>query len=679
MGHRISAAGIQPDRAKVAAILDMPPPDDVHGVRRLCGMVQYLAKFLPNLASDLEPVRALTKKECEWNWTRECDEALRLVKEKVTKAPVLAFFNPNKELVLQVDSSKSGIGAVIMQDGQPIEYASRALTPSEQNWAQLEKEALALVYGLERFDQYTYGRAVRVQNDHKPLETILRKPLSQASRRVQALMMRLYRYDFRFQYVQGTQLFIADALSRAYVPNPIDDVCVLAISSLTNIADKTRMEVQEATKKDPGMQVLLRVIREGWPERKNDVPECVRMYFDVRDTLSEQDGVVLKGERILVPQALRNEMRKRLHAAHLGYDSMLRRARELLFWPGMAQDIKQTADSCEACQQMKPCNQKETLIQHGESPRPWMKVGTDLFECDGRAYLLTVDYYSSFIEVDYLTGTTANDVITKLQGQFARYGIPAEIVSDQGPQYTSAQFQQMTEEWGITHTMSSPGHHQSNGKAEAAVKTVKHMLYKCLQNNSNPYMAMLELRNTPMQDTGLSPTQMMFGHFTRTRLPAVNDGEVNKKQSAEAKKKRRRRRRTVKKCYNKQAKDLTTLSAGQTVFFQHVPGQRWRKGTIRSRDGDREYIVEGDNGGVYQRNRVHMRPTSIKSTPTLLMDANALDHALEQTAVPVSAAANREPGPPDIALDVSEPMVTPTRPQRVRNRPVWLDSYVTDF
>jgi transposase InsO family protein len=372
-------------------------------------------------------------------------------------------------------------------------------------------------------------------------------------------------------------------------------------------------------------------------------------------------------------------MRKRLHAAHLGYDSMLRRARELLFWPGMAQDIKQTADSCEACQQMKPCNQKETLIQHGESPRPWMKIGTDLFECDGRAYLLTVDYYSSFIEVDYLTGTTANDVITKLQGQFARYGIPAEIVSDQGPQYTSAQFKQMTEEWGITHTMSSPGHHQSNGKAEAAVKTVKHMLYKCLQNNSNPYMAMLELRNTPMQDTGLSPTQMMFGHFTRTRLPAVNDGEVSKKQSAEAKKKRRRRRRTVKKCYNKRAKDLTTLSAGQTVFFQHVPGQRWRKGTIRSRDGDREYIVEGDNGGVYQRNRVHMRPTSIKSTPTLLMDANALDHALEQAAVPVSAAANREPGPPDIALDVSEPLVTPTRPQRVRNRPVWLDSYVTDF
>ena len=524
---------------------------------------------------------------------------------------------------------------------------------------------------------------MRVQNDHRPLETILRKPLSQASRCVQAHMMRLYPYDFRFQYVQGTQLFIADALSRAYVPNSVDDVCILAISSLTDITDKTRLEVQEATKKDPGMQTLLRVIREGWPERQSDVPECVRMYFGVRDTLSEQDGVVLKGERILVPQALRTEMRKRLHAAHLGYDSMLRRARELLFWPGMAQDIKQTADSCEACQQMKPGNQRETLIQHSESPRPWVKIGTDLFECNGRAYLVTVDYHSSFIEVDYLTGTTANDVITKLQGQFARYGIPAEIISDQGPQYTSAHFQQMTEEWGITHTMSSPGHHQSNGKAEAAVKTVKHMMYKCLQNNSNPYMALLELRNTPMQDTGLSPTQMTFGRFTRTRLPAVNDGEVSKKQSAKAKKKRRRRRRAVKKCYNRRAKDLVSLSAGQTVFYQHIPGQQWKKGRIRSRDGDREYTVEGDNGGVYQRNRVHIRPTSIKSAPAcdFQSDCNALALAKPQPPVPVGAEETREPGPPDpvVEIDVSEDPATPARPQRVRKRPTWLDDYVTDL
>ena len=207
MGHRISA-GVQPDRSKVAAILDMPPPTDAHGVRRLCGMVQYLAKFMPNLAGDLEPIRALTEKDNMWNWSRECDEALNAAKRKVTNTPVLAYFDPEKELVLHVDSSKDGLGAAILQGGRPAEFASRALTQPEQKWAQIEKETLS----LERFDQYTYGRKVHIQNDHKPLATILKKPLSQASRRIQALMMRLHRYDVTFQYAQGSQLFIADTL-----------------------------------------------------------------------------------------------------------------------------------------------------------------------------------------------------------------------------------------------------------------------------------------------------------------------------------------------------------------------------------------------------------------------------------------------------------------------------------
>lgn len=173
-------------------------------------------------------------------------------------------------------------------------------------------------------------------------------------------MMKLYRYNIKFQYVQGIQLFLADTLSRAYLPHPGDDVCVLALNSLSDVPDNTLKEVQEATVRDPGLQVLLQIIQDGWPEKKSDVPACVRMYFDIRDTLSEQNGVILKGERILVPAALRSEVRKRLHAAHLGYDSMMRRARDLLYWPGMAHDIKQTADHCEVCQRMKPENQKET-------------------------------------------------------------------------------------------------------------------------------------------------------------------------------------------------------------------------------------------------------------------------------------------------------------------------------
>ena len=162
-----------------------------------------------------------------------------------------------------------------------------------------------------------------------------------------------------------------------------------------------------------------------------------------------------------------------------------------------------------------------------------------------------------------MTSTTDEDVIIKLQFHFARYGIPSEIVSDQAPRFTS-----------IVHNMSSPGHHQSNGKAEAAVKTVTHIMYKCLQDGTDVYEDLLELRNTPQQDTGLSPTQLMFGRMTRTRLPAVTKRPVNKTQSAMAQKMHTRKQQTIRRSYNRRARDLVPLQTGQPVYYQHLKRQR---------------------------------------------------------------------------------------------------------
>ena len=141
---------------------------------------------------------------------------------------------------------------------------------------------------------------------------------------------------------------------------------------------------------------------------------------------------------------------------------------------------------------------------------------------ENRHYLITVDYFSSFIEVDQLkTNQTSGEVVTKLKVQFARYGIPTELISEGGPQFTSAEFKRFLDEWGVSHTLSSPLYPLSNGKAEAAVKTVKHIMAKCSMDGRNVYYAFLELRNTPRQDTGLSPNQMLFGRATQTKLPAV--------------------------------------------------------------------------------------------------------------------------------------------------------------
>ena len=342
--------------------------------------------------------------------------------------------------------------------------------------------------------------------------------------------------------------------------------------------------------KDECMVELINNIRNGWPGTKSEVAESQRPYYDYRDELSIENGIILKGEAILVPKSLRAEMKERAHISHLGYDSMMRRLKGTLFWPGMAKEIKQLCDACEPCQDLQPRNGPETLKLHGNGNVPWEKVGMDLFEIKG----VVVDYFTNFIECDLLTTITSTQVIMKLKKPFARFGIPKSIVSDVGTQFTSFEFEQFVKQWGIVHLISSPGHQQSNRKAEAAVKTMKHMMIKTLKDDRDQNEALLELRNTPCQSTGLSSAEMMFGHCTRSNIPSVKapQRQVNPFP-------RYHRKQVVKRCYDRKTRDLPKLSIGQSIYFKH-------------KEGDRSYIVQNEDGVECWRNRVRIRPTKVQ-------------------------------------------------------------------
>ena len=189
----------------------MERPTSVDGVRRIMGTINYLAKFLP------EPLRQLTKKDVAFVWDQVHDQAFMKLKEIVTQPPVLKFYEPEKELIIQCDASEGGLGAALLQEGRPIAYASRALNSTERNYAQIEKELLAIVFAAERFRQYTFGRPVCVDSDHKPLESIFAKPLVSAPRRLQRMLMRLQMYDLKVRYKKGSELHLAETLSRHYI------------------------------------------------------------------------------------------------------------------------------------------------------------------------------------------------------------------------------------------------------------------------------------------------------------------------------------------------------------------------------------------------------------------------------------------------------------------------------
>ena len=219
LGHIVSDQGLRPDPKKIQAILELPNPTNKTEIQRLQGSVQYLARFLPRLSDSFEPLRRLTHTDEPWVWNEEHDQAMKEIKNLLTTAPILTYYDPEKALVIQCDASKSGLGATLLQEGQPVAYASRALTQTEQRYAQIVKEALAIVFSLERFHQYTFGRHVIIQSDHKPLETIVKKPLHAASRRLQGMMMRILHYDIEITWVKGKEMHVADILSRAYLPD----------------------------------------------------------------------------------------------------------------------------------------------------------------------------------------------------------------------------------------------------------------------------------------------------------------------------------------------------------------------------------------------------------------------------------------------------------------------------
>ena len=169
IGHVLTDKGLKPDRDKIKAMLEMPKPTDVAGVQRLIGFVNYLSKFLPHLSDVCEPLRKLMAKDVEWHWTPHQDQAFQRIRQLVTEVPVLKYYEPREELTLQGDASQTGLGAVLTQNGQPLAFASRALSDAETRYAQIKKELLSVLFGLEKFHQYTYGRKVTIQTDHKPL------------------------------------------------------------------------------------------------------------------------------------------------------------------------------------------------------------------------------------------------------------------------------------------------------------------------------------------------------------------------------------------------------------------------------------------------------------------------------------------------------------------------------
>ena len=279
--------------------------------------------------------------------------------------------------------------------------------PSPQmNYSQIEKELLTQVFGVERNHQFVYGWKVKLWSDNKPLEPISKKPLATAPKRLQRLLLRLQQYDVEIRYKPGPEMYLADTLSRTYLPttahSPAEEETerIHAVVFLP-ISEPQLAEIQRETAADSVLQSLIQVILQGWPDQKEALPSELHPYFIVRDELTAQDGILFKGLRCVIPASLRPKIRERLHDAHTGVEGCLRRARETVYWPGMNADLWDYMAECSMRATYQKDQQKEPLILHKIPNRLWETVGRDIFHFEDRDYLCTVDYYSTGLSTGF--------------------------------------------------------------------------------------------------------------------------------------------------------------------------------------------------------------------------------------------------------------------------------------
>ena len=324
----------------------------------------------------------------------------------------------------------------------------------------------------------------------------------------------------------------------------------------------------------------------------------LKAYWPYQSALSVQEGIIMYGNRMLIPSSLRLEMLDRIHTGHQGIHKCRQLAKQSIWWPGMSQQIEDMVKSCRVCAENS--NHKlEPLIPSETPTRPWQKLGTDLFEFRKSQYLLIVDYYSRFIEIAKLSSSTSSDVINHMKSIFARHGYPSMLVSDNGTQYASQEFAEFMREHKIQHITSSPTHSSGNGEAERAVRTVKNLL----KGSVDPYAALLQYRATPLAN-GYSPAELLMSRRLQTGLPASSNvlmptpprHDIVKEREDDYKKK-------MKRNFDSRhaAHPLTPLEIGDEVFLK----DREEKGVVTDNKHQRSFQVQTPSG-TFRRNRFHL-------------------------------------------------------------------------
>ena len=347
------------------------------------------------------------------------------------------------------------------------------MSETERRYAQIKKEALAATWACEKFSDFVLGKHIVLETDHKPLVPLLGiKDLDQLPPCILRFRLRLDRFSFDITHVPGKELYTADTLSRVPLHCEISaditelqelaELCIAHVISHLPAGNQRLESYRKAQSEDPLCQQLIEYCNGGWPDLE-DLDPMVRYCWEFCSELTFCDGLLMRGQRVFIPEALRKEILHKLHGGHQGITRCRSRAKISVWWSGLSQHLKKFIQNCPQCARDYRPN-KEPLIPSIIPDYPWQQVAADLFQLKGADYLVIVDYFFRYPEVHKLTTTTSQGIINSLKTVFARHGIPETLRTDNGPQFSSQQFAEFAKQYDFTHTSSSPHFPQAMDK-----------------------------------------------------------------------------------------------------------------------------------------------------------------------------------------------------------------------
>ena len=495
-----------------------------------------------------------------------------------------------------------------------MSYASRNLSDVD---AQTEKEALALVWACERFNIYVSGREFELETDHKPLECIFGKT-SKPSARIERWVLRLQCHDYKVVYRPG-KTNIADALSRMNQCNSKDlssekeDIIRFIATEATPVALTTR-EIERESELDPELQSVRYYIQ------NDDWSKCKLMaYTCIKNELCTIGKLVMRGDRIVIPNTLRKRVLEAAQEGHQGILKTKSRLRTKVWWPKMDSDAERICKSCHGCQVVGQLNVPEPMKRTEPPSGPWQDVAVDLMVPmpTGGSLLVVVDYYSRYYEVVIMHSTTTEKIVDALSTIFARFGFPYSLKSDNGPQFLSENFQTFLQESGIEHRTSPPLWPQANGEVERQNRTLLKALKVAQVEGKNWRKELpkflLVYRSTPQVSTGSTPASLMFGRELKTKLPELR-GE--KSVLDESSRERDWQHKLEHKEYadSKRGAANSSLVPGDKVLLRNTkasgkltPNFESTPYTVLTKEGN-EVMVESRDGVAYRRDSSFVKP-----------------------------------------------------------------------